>query len=119
MRNAANTPRKDRWAGIEDGLVRARATRTATLARRLIEAGMILIGKTHMVEFAFGGWGTNQHLGTPWNPWDARVARIPCGSSSGSSVAVAARTLDRQRRHGRIGVAVGIFLRCSSYYLSS
>jgi aspartyl-tRNA(Asn)/glutamyl-tRNA(Gln) amidotransferase subunit A len=68
-----------------------RATRTATLARRLIGAGMILIGKTHMVEFAFGGWGTNQRLGTPWNPWDARVARIPGGSSSGSGVAVAAR----------------------------
>ena len=32
---------------------------------------MINLGKTHTVEFAYGGWGTNQHLGTPWNPWDA------------------------------------------------
>jgi aspartyl-tRNA(Asn)/glutamyl-tRNA(Gln) amidotransferase subunit A len=68
-----------------------RATCTATLVRRLIAAGMIIIGKTHLVEFAFGGWGTNERLGTPWNPWDPDVARIPGGSSSGSAVAVAAR----------------------------
>ncbi|MBW8268137.1 amidase [Caldovatus aquaticus] len=66
------------------------ARRTATLARRLIGAGMILLGKTHTVEFAFGGFGTNQHLGTPRNPWDAAEARTPGGSSSGSGVAVAA-----------------------------
>jgi aspartyl-tRNA(Asn)/glutamyl-tRNA(Gln) amidotransferase subunit A len=68
-----------------------RCTRTATLAQKLISAGMIVIGKTHTVEFAFGGWGTNQHLGTPWNPWDAKTHRTPGGSSSGSGVAVAAR----------------------------
>jgi Asp-tRNA(Asn)/Glu-tRNA(Gln) amidotransferase A subunit family amidase len=68
-----------------------RAARTATLAQKLIGAGMIVIGKTHTVEFAFGGWGTNQHLGTPWNPWDAKTHRTPGGSSSGSGVAVAAR----------------------------
>src|SRR5262245_20821586 len=63
---------------------------TATLARRLIAAGLIVIGKTHTVEFAMGGWGTNRHRGTPWNPWDPAVARTPGGSSSGSGVAVAA-----------------------------
>jgi aspartyl-tRNA(Asn)/glutamyl-tRNA(Gln) amidotransferase subunit A len=63
---------------------------TATLARRLIGAGMIVLGKTHTVEFAMGGWGTNTHMGTPWNPWDAGVHRTPGGSSSGSGVAVAA-----------------------------
>jgi aspartyl-tRNA(Asn)/glutamyl-tRNA(Gln) amidotransferase subunit A len=68
-----------------------RATRTATLAKKLISAGMIIIGKTHTVEFAFGGWGTNQHLGTPWNPWDANTHLTPGGSSSGSGVAVGAR----------------------------
>src|SRR5207302_587472 len=62
---------------------------TASLARRLIAAGMIALGKTHTVEFAMGGWGTNQHLGTPWNPWDPEVARTPGGSSSGTGVAVA------------------------------
>jgi aspartyl-tRNA(Asn)/glutamyl-tRNA(Gln) amidotransferase subunit A len=68
-----------------------RATSSATVVRRLTSQGMIVLGKTHTVEFACGGWGMNQHLGTPWNPWDAEVARTPGGSSSGSGVAVAAR----------------------------
>ena len=68
-----------------------RAPQTATLMRKLMAAGMINLGKTHTVEFAYGGWGTNQHLGTPWNPWDANTHRTPGGSSSGSGVAVAAR----------------------------
>jgi len=63
---------------------------TATLAQRLISAGMIILGKTHTVEFAMGGWGTNQQLGTPWNPWDNHEHRAPGGSSAGSGVAVAA-----------------------------
>src|SRR5499427_6944396 len=67
-----------------------RSAYTATLAKRLIAAGLIVIGKTQTVEFAMGGWGTNQHRGTPWNPWDPKVARTPGGSSSGSGVAVAA-----------------------------
>ncbi len=62
---------------------------TATIARRLLDAGGILLGKTKTVEFAMGGWGTNQHMGTPWNPWDPDVLRTPGGSSSGSGVAVA------------------------------
>ena len=64
---------------------------TATLARRLTEAGVIVIGKTRTVEFAMGSWGTNTHMGTPWNPWDLAVHRAPGGSSSGSGVSVAAR----------------------------
>jgi aspartyl-tRNA(Asn)/glutamyl-tRNA(Gln) amidotransferase subunit A len=63
---------------------------TATLAERLISAGMIVLGKTHTVEFAMGSFGTNTHLGTPRNPWDLTVHRTPGGSSSGSAVAVAA-----------------------------
>ncbi|KRE17899.1 amidase [Bosea sp. Root381] len=68
-----------------------RSTLTATLARRLLAQGMIVLGKTHTVEFASGGWGLNQHMGTPRNPWDATHARAPGGSSSGSGVAVAGR----------------------------
>jgi len=66
------------------------ATRTSTLARKLISQGMIVLGKTHTVEFAMGGWGTNTRLGTPWNPWDPSRKRTPGGSSSGSGVAVSA-----------------------------
>lgn len=62
---------------------------TAVIARRLLDAGGVLIGKTKTVELALGGWGTNQHMGTPHNPWDAEVRRAPGGSSSGSAVAVA------------------------------
>jgi aspartyl-tRNA(Asn)/glutamyl-tRNA(Gln) amidotransferase subunit A len=63
---------------------------TATLAERAIAAGMIVLGKTHTVEFAMGSWGTNTHMGTPRNPWDLGTHRTPGGSSSGSAVAVAA-----------------------------
>jgi aspartyl-tRNA(Asn)/glutamyl-tRNA(Gln) amidotransferase subunit A len=66
------------------------STVTATLAERAIAAGMIVIGKTHTVEFAMGSWGTNTHMGTPRNPWDPTVHRTPGGSSSGSAVAVSA-----------------------------
>jgi aspartyl-tRNA(Asn)/glutamyl-tRNA(Gln) amidotransferase subunit A len=66
------------------------AERDATAAQRLFEAGAVLLGKTHTVEFAFGGAGINHHHGTPWNPWDAETHRLPGGSSSGSAVAVAA-----------------------------
>ena len=61
---------------------------TAVIARRLLGAGGVLLGKTKTVEFALGGWGTNQHMGTPHNPWDAETARVPGGSSSGSGAAV-------------------------------
>jgi len=67
-----------------------RAARTATLARNLVSRGMIVLGKTHTVEFAMGGWGTNTLRGTPWNPWDMQCRRTPGGSSNGSGVAVAA-----------------------------
>lgn len=63
---------------------------TATLVKRLQQQGVIILGKTHTVEFATGGWGTNRRLGTPLNPWDLDVPRTPGGSSSGSGVAVAA-----------------------------
>jgi aspartyl-tRNA(Asn)/glutamyl-tRNA(Gln) amidotransferase subunit A len=64
---------------------------TGSLVRRLVASGMIVAGKTHTVEFAFGAWGTNQHMGTPRNPWDMRQHRTPGGSSSGSGVAVSSR----------------------------
>lgn len=66
------------------------ATETATAVERLLAAGMIPLGKTHMVEFAFGGWGRNEPMGAPWNPWDTHTQRVAGGSSSGSAVAVAA-----------------------------
>lgn len=66
------------------------AAQTATAVRQLLAQGMVLIGKTHTVEFAYGSWGTNPSCGTPVNPRDPMVKRVPGGSSSGSGVAVAA-----------------------------
>src|SRR5579864_8352128 len=62
------------------------ATTDATVVRRLRGAGAVIVAKTNMVEFAFGG-GLNRHYGTPGNPADR--TRIPGGSSSGAAVAVA------------------------------
>jgi aspartyl-tRNA(Asn)/glutamyl-tRNA(Gln) amidotransferase subunit A len=56
----------------------------ATIRRQL---GAI-VGKTHMVEFAFGGTGLNSHHGAPYNPWDAATHRSPGGSSSGAGVSL-------------------------------
>jgi aspartyl-tRNA(Asn)/glutamyl-tRNA(Gln) amidotransferase subunit A len=66
------------------------AESTSATVERLLAAGMIPLGKLHMVEFAFGAWGTNPLMGTPWNPWDLKRSRVPGGSSSGTGVAVAA-----------------------------
>ena len=76
-------------AGSKSWLGR-RSTTTATAVERLLRAGMIPLGKTHMVEFAFGAWGRNEPMGAPWNPWDPDNHRVAGGSSSGSAVAVAA-----------------------------
>lgn len=48
----------------------------------------VVPGKTHTVEFAFGGLGTNPHWGTPRNPWDASNHRVPGGSSAGAGVSL-------------------------------
>ncbi len=45
-------------------------------------------GKTHTVEFAYGGLGTNPHWGTPRNPWDPEQHRVPGGSSAGAGVSL-------------------------------
>jgi len=61
----------------------------AVAVARLRAQGAAIVGKTNMTEFAFSGVGINPHYGTPRNPADARVARIPGGSSSGAAVSVA------------------------------
>jgi len=72
--------------------------REGTILEQLHRAGAIVIGKTKTVEFALGATGVNESRGTPWNPTDRKVHRIPGGSSSGSAVAVSA---------GLVGLALG------------
>ena len=71
-------------------LEKSQAKRTdAAAVARLRAAGAVFIGRTNMVEFAFGGVGLNPHYGTPRNPWDRKAGRVPGGSSSGAAVAQA------------------------------
>jgi aspartyl-tRNA(Asn)/glutamyl-tRNA(Gln) amidotransferase subunit A len=65
------------------------ATADSAVTARLARAGMVLLGKTNTVEFAFGSVGINHSHGTPHNPW-SQAHHVPGGSSSGSAVAVAA-----------------------------
>jgi len=65
------------------------AAEDAAVIRRLEQAGMVLLGKTNTVQFAFSGVGINHDHGTPHNPW-SETHCLPGGSSSGSGVAVAA-----------------------------
>ena len=67
----------------------APAEQDAAAVARLRAAGAIIVGRTNMVEFAFGGVGLNPHTGTPLNPWDRGTGRVPGGSSSGAAVAQA------------------------------
>lgn len=67
----------------------APAVHDAIAVERLRAAGAVLLGRTNMVEFAFGGVGLNPHTGTPRNPWDRATGRVPGGSSCGAGVAQA------------------------------
>jgi len=64
------------------------AVEDAVVVERLRAAGAVIIGRTNMTEFAFSGLGLNPHYGTPANPFDRPLRRIPGGSSSGAAVSV-------------------------------
>lgn len=72
----------------------------ATVTTKLKAAGAIIVGKTNMHEFAWGGTSANPHHGAVRNPWNPE--RFPAGSSGGSGVAVAARTC-----YGALGTDTG------------
>lgn len=63
--------------------------RDAVVVANAATAGMVCLGKVNLSEFAFSGLGINPHFGTPRNPFDSDIPRIPGGSSSGSAVSVA------------------------------
>jgi aspartyl-tRNA(Asn)/glutamyl-tRNA(Gln) amidotransferase subunit A len=85
------------------------ATTTATVLRRLDAAGAIEIGVLNMSEFAAGPTGHNIHYGHCLNAFDA--AHVAGGSSSGSAVAVAARTV-----FGALGSDTGASIRLPAAY---
>ncbi len=65
-----------------------RPGKDSTAVKKLRDAGAVIVGKTNMDEFAFGGTNENLHYGTVHNPWD--LGRSAGGSSGGSGAATAA-----------------------------
>ncbi len=62
--------------------------REGPVVRALRRQLAVISGKTHTVQFAYGGLGANPHWGAPRNPWDAAAHRSPGGSSSGAGVSL-------------------------------
>jgi aspartyl-tRNA(Asn)/glutamyl-tRNA(Gln) amidotransferase subunit A len=81
---------------VLEGAPPARAD--AVAIGRLKAAGMIVIGRTNMTEFAYSGVGLNPHYGNPRSPFDRATGRISGGSSSGAGVSVA---------DGMVSLAIG------------
>ena len=66
----------------------AKWQRPGPVVETLAQQNAVFIGKTHTVEFAYGGLGVNNHWGTPKNPWDTNHHRVPGGSSAGAGVSL-------------------------------
>ena len=72
------------------------ADEDALLARRIRQAGGVILGKLNLHEYAFGPTGLNPHYGDQKNPWDTE--RVTGGSSGGSGNSVAT---------GQVSIAIG------------
>ena len=90
---------------------RAAATADAPVIARMRAAGLVIIGRANMTEFAYSGIGANPHYGTPAVPWDRANRHVPGGSSSGSGAAVAYRMA-----HGALGTDTGGSCRIPAAY---
>ena len=89
----------------------APAEKDAPAVARLRRAGMIVIGRTNMTEFAYSGIGINPHYGTPKSAWQRNVGHVPGGSSSGAAVSI----VDRMA-YGALGTDTGGSCRIPAAY---
>ena len=83
----------------------------AEVARRLAAAGAVVVGKTNLHEFAFGGTSATSYYGPVRNPW--ALERNPGGSSGGSAAAVATDLC-----YAALGTDTGGSIRTPSSYCS-
>jgi aspartyl-tRNA(Asn)/glutamyl-tRNA(Gln) amidotransferase subunit A len=86
-------------------------TEDAAVARRLAAAGAVIVGKTNLHEFAFGGTSATSYYGPVRNPW--ALERNPGGSSGGSAAAVAT-----DLSYGALGTDTGGSIRTPASYCS-
>ncbi len=86
-------------------------TEDAPVTKRLRAAGMVLIGKANLHEFAFGGTSATSYFGPVRNPW--ALDRNPGGSSGGSAAAVSADLC-----FGALGTDTGGSIRTPASYCS-
>ncbi len=87
VKDLYGVPGFDTFAGCPEPLPE-RFQRVGPLVRELLGQGAVVVGKTHTVQFAFGGLGTNPHFPDPINPWDSKRKRVAGGSSSGAGVSL-------------------------------
>lgn len=88
VKDVYGVPGFETFAGTDAALPEKWQQAGPLIARLLGQLG-IVTGKTHTVEFAFGGLGLNAHWGAPHNPWSGSDGkRAPGGSSSGAGISL-------------------------------
>lgn len=87
VKDLFGVPGFETWAGSSRRLP-CRFEEAGPVVRAVLDQLAVVTGKTHTVEFAFGGVGTNPHHPTPENPWSSADPRAPGGSSSGAGVSL-------------------------------